>query len=42
MFSVDYPLDEMPQGSAWFDNAPIDEELRQKVGRGNAARLFSL
>ncbi|HUZ42375.1 MAG TPA: amidohydrolase family protein [Acidimicrobiales bacterium] len=42
MFSVDYPFDEMPQGSEWFDNAPIDEDLRQKVGRANAARLFSL
>ena len=42
MFSVDYPFDEMPQGTEWFDNAPIDEDLRQKVGRANAARLFSL
>jgi 2,3-dihydroxybenzoate decarboxylase len=42
MFSVDYPFDEMVQGSEWFDNAVIDEDLRQKVGRENAARLFSL
>lgn len=42
MFSVDYPFDEMPQGSEWFDNAAIDEDLRQKVGRENAVRLFSL
>jgi 2,3-dihydroxybenzoate decarboxylase len=39
---VDYPFDEMVQGSEWFDNAVIDEDLRQKVGRENAARLFSL
>jgi len=42
MFSVDYPFDEMIPGSEWFDNAVIDEDLRQKVGRENAARLFSL
>ncbi|HVB50314.1 MAG TPA: amidohydrolase family protein [Acidimicrobiales bacterium] len=40
MFSVDYPFDDMVQGSEWFDNAVIDEDLRLKIGRGNAARLF--
>ncbi len=42
MFSVDYPFEEMPQGAEWFDNAEIDEDLRQKVGRENAVKLFSL
>ncbi|HVB52253.1 MAG TPA: amidohydrolase family protein [Acidimicrobiales bacterium] len=42
LYSVDYPFEEMEQGSEWFDNADIDESLRQKVGRDNAVRLFSL
>jgi predicted TIM-barrel fold metal-dependent hydrolase len=42
MFSIDYPFDEMPQGSAWFDHALIDEDLRQQIGRENATRIFSL
>ena len=42
MFSVDYPFDEMAQGSAWFDGVPLDDALRHQIGRGNAERLFSL
>jgi predicted TIM-barrel fold metal-dependent hydrolase len=42
LYSVDYPFEEMEEGSEWFDNAEIDESLRQKVGRDNSVRLFSL
>lgn len=42
MFSIDYPFDEMPQGSEWFDHAAIDEDLRQQIGRENASQLFCL
>ena len=42
MFSVDYPYDEMPQGSAWFYALDLPEELHRHVGRDNAARLLSL
>jgi 2,3-dihydroxybenzoate decarboxylase len=42
LYSVDYPFEEMEEASEWFDNAEIDESLRQKVGRDNSVRLFSL
>ncbi len=42
LYSVDYPFEEMEEGSQWFDNADIDETLRHKVGRDNSVRLFSL
>ena len=42
MFSVDYPYENMTTASEWFDNAAIAENDREKIGRGNAMRLFKL
>ena len=42
LFSVDYPYDEMPQGSAWFDALELPEDLHRRIGRDNAVRLLSL
>lgn len=42
MFSVDYPYESMREGADWFDNAPISENDRQKIGRDNAFKLFKL
>lgn len=42
MFSVDYPYENMAMASDWFDGAVIAENDREKIGRGNAMRLFKL
>jgi gamma-resorcylate decarboxylase len=42
LFSIDYPYESMREAADWFDNAPISEEDRWKIGRGNAEKLFSL
>jgi hypothetical protein len=42
MFSIDYPHDEMPQGSAWFDGLDLPQGLHRQVDLDNAARLLSL
>jgi predicted TIM-barrel fold metal-dependent hydrolase len=42
LFSTDYPFEEVGKATGWFDNAPISERDRQKIGRENALRLFGL
>ncbi|MGR6977506.1 amidohydrolase family protein [Mycobacteroides abscessus] len=42
MFSIDYPYEDIQQGSEWFDNALISENDRVKIGRTNAIKLFGL
>jgi gamma-resorcylate decarboxylase len=42
MFSVDYPFEDISDAASWFDNAPLSEEDRRKIGRTNALRLFGL
>ena len=42
MFSTDYPYDDMGQAAQWFDTADIDEDVRTRVGSGNARRVFSI
>jgi 2,3-dihydroxybenzoate decarboxylase len=42
MFSVDYPFEDMSDAALWFDNAPLSESDRRKIGRTNALRLFEL
>jgi predicted TIM-barrel fold metal-dependent hydrolase len=42
LFAVDYPFEENMQGASWFDAAEISEADRQKIGRGNAVKLFGL
>jgi 2,3-dihydroxybenzoate decarboxylase len=41
-FSVDYPFEDIGEAAAWFDNAEIGEDVRRKIGRDNAAKLFGL
>ncbi|MED2944404.1 amidohydrolase family protein [Bacillus swezeyi] len=41
LFSVDYPYESMEEISSWFDQCPISETDRQKIGRKNAAQLFN-
>jgi gamma-resorcylate decarboxylase len=42
LFSTDYPFESVAEASTWFDNAPISEADRLKIGRTNAATLFKL
>jgi len=42
MFSVDYPFESHSEAAAWFDNCEIGEVDRERIGRGNARRLFGL
>jgi 2,3-dihydroxybenzoate decarboxylase len=42
MFSVDYPFEDLGDGAAWFDRAPLSDTDRLKIGRSNAAALFKL
>jgi len=42
MFSVDYPFEDISDAAAWFDQAPLSDADRSKIGRSNALRLFGL
>ena len=42
LFSVDYPFEDAIEASEWFDDAPISETDRLKIGRTNAQGLFKL
>jgi 2,3-dihydroxybenzoate decarboxylase len=42
MFSVDYPYQDPQVAADFIESAPIDEEVRAKVCRGNAERLLRL
>lgn len=42
LFSVDSPYEDASEISPWFDNCPISENDRQKIGRDNAVNLFGL
>jgi predicted TIM-barrel fold metal-dependent hydrolase len=42
MFSVDYPFEDISDAADWFDNAPLNETDRRKIGRTNALTLFKL
>ncbi len=42
LFSVDWPFEDIGQGSQWFDNAPLSDAQRAKIGRDNAVGLLRL
>jgi predicted TIM-barrel fold metal-dependent hydrolase len=42
LFSTDYPYESAEEAAEWFDNCPISEPDRVKIGRHNAAKLFNL
>lgn len=42
MFSADWPFEDLQDASEWFDNVPIAETDRIKIGNGNAKALFGL
>lgn len=42
LFSIDYPYEPMDKAARWFDNCPISEADRMKIGRLNAERLLKI
>lgn len=42
LFSVDYPYEQMDVAGRWFDEMQINRELKEKIGRENANKLFRL
>lgn len=40
LFAVDHPFEKFGEQAAWFDQLPIGESDRAKIGRGNAQSLF--
>lgn len=42
MFSTDWPFENVDHAALWFDDCPISEADRVKIGRGNAEKLFKL
>jgi 2,3-dihydroxybenzoate decarboxylase len=42
LFSVDYPFEDTVDATTWLDEADISESDRLKIGRTNAAALFTL
>jgi 2,3-dihydroxybenzoate decarboxylase len=42
LFSTDYPYESAEEAAQWFDNCPISEPDRVKIGRNNAVKLFDL
>ena len=42
LFSVDYPYEQMDEGSRWFDDIGLVNDLKLSIGRENANTLFGL
>jgi predicted TIM-barrel fold metal-dependent hydrolase len=42
LYSVDYPYETVKEQNDFFDNLPISETDRRKVGRENALKLLGL
>jgi predicted TIM-barrel fold metal-dependent hydrolase len=42
MFASDYPWEQIEDGAAFIEAAPIDQDTRDAICHGNAERLFGL
>ncbi len=42
LFSVDYPFEQMDAAGRWFDDMLLDDDIKVKIGRKNAGKLFEL
>jgi gamma-resorcylate decarboxylase len=42
LFSTDWPFENVDHAALWFDNAPIGDADKIKIGRTNALKLFKL
>lgn len=42
LFSIDYPFEKTSEAATWFDELPISDRDKMKIGRDNAMSLFKL
>jgi len=42
LFSVDYPFETFEDACTWFDGMPLNGGDKEKIGKGNAEKLFKL
>jgi 2,3-dihydroxybenzoate decarboxylase len=42
LFSVDYPFEDLAEGSSWLDSAEISDAQRKQIASANARRIFRL
>lgn len=42
LFSADYPFETMDDAARWFDDTPLSDADRLRIGRTNAIQLFKL
>ena len=42
MFSIDYPFESFEDGCDWYDKMEMEEGMKKRIGRDNAAKLFKL
>jgi 2,3-dihydroxybenzoate decarboxylase len=42
LFCTDYPFEKMDDAANWFDNTPLSDADRLRIGRTNAIKLFNL
>ena len=42
LFSVDHPFEDGEVAASWLRSAPVSDEVRERIGAGNARRLLRL
>lgn len=42
MFSIDYPYENLVDGTSWLDNLTIDDASKTQIARGNAIQVMNL
>ncbi|KAJ5903207.1 hypothetical protein N7504_005590 [Penicillium tannophilum] len=42
MYSIDTPYEDIEEAQAWWRTVVLDDDAKEKVGRGNAIKLFKL
>ncbi|MBV8988571.1 MAG: amidohydrolase family protein [Solirubrobacterales bacterium] len=42
LFAADHPFERTSEAAEWFDQVPISEPDRLKIGAGNARHVFKL
>ena len=42
LFSIDYPFESFEDACDWYDQAELEDGLKKRIGRDNAAKLFKL
>ncbi|KAK3717047.1 hypothetical protein LTR37_006102 [Vermiconidia calcicola] len=42
LFSIDYPFESFEDGCNWYDQADLEDGMKRRIGKDNAAKLFKL